>query len=418
MEQTSVDQNATVATKAGLPSHEALLKDLGALRDHGVHGLRERTLPVLDQVVALTGTEGNRSSAIEAVLRAGIERLGGGPWSDAAAALLGLAQGMRGLGITERRAEAAAALSKAPLTFKRTREQPLLEDLADKLLEVSAAGEMREVHAQMSRRAPAESRLAVQWVERFEAYNRIWTPVYALGADLTAYRATLLEVNRPYDRAPGSDGPDDPGYTQEGQAEGYARFALFRFAQYLWELRQFMTRYGGMWLFSDGETETAVSDAVYRIAWHVTPFNERDESWLRSAMQDSRGQELHNFMQQLASTIGRATWEEWLEWVQTCQCRWEASDREPDNSGDKNSPSETSDDPPYFPSAQTEDGIDHGCQVHQVVEACAIYLDLIDRNWRQIADWYHLDDPVRGRIEPERLYVEWQASRSRILRHT
>jgi hypothetical protein len=359
-------------------------------------------LPALEQLVEVLGQEGTRTSAIEAALRRGIEQLGGGPWSDAASALLGLTQGLRGLGITQRRERAALALDIAPLTFQRTREKPLLEDLAEKLLELSAVGEMREAHEQMSRRLPAESRLAVQWVERFEAYNRIWTPVYALGADLTAYRSTLLEEDRPYDRVPGTDGPDDPGYSQESQAEGYARFALFRFAQYLWEVRQFMTRYGGMWLFSDGETETAVSDAVYRIAWHVTPFNERDESWLRTAMQDSRGQELHHFMQQLSNTTtGGARHEEWLEWVRSCQCRWDTASvtegEDADAGGDG-----------HFPTSRTDARIDPDCQMHCVVDACADYCDLVDRNWRQIADWYHLEETPRRGVRPEELYQEWR----------
>jgi hypothetical protein len=292
---------------------------------------------------------------------------------------------------------AAEALDLEPRTFQRTRRKSLIEDLAEALLGIAGDGELRQAHERMSRREPAESRLAVQWVERFEAYNRLWTPAYALGADLTAYRSTLLEVDRPYDRAPGTNGPDDVGDTQEHQAEGYARFALFRFAEYLWELRQFMMRHGGMWLFSSADVETRVTDAVYRIHWHVTPFNERDESWLRAAMQDARGQEMHTFLILLMSTTaGRETHDEWQEWVSTCACVF----AEPHGT-------ETGDS--YFPTRRTDEGISDTCQVHRVIEACGEYCDLVDQDWGRIADWYHLGEIRRRGVSPEGLYQEWRS---------
>jgi hypothetical protein len=383
-----------VSTKIRPPAATEIVNDLGEVRSAGFPAAARLELPALRRIVALVDHEPS-TSAVETLLRNAIDRLGGGPWADAAAALLGLARGTRGLPVTDRRDLAAEALGVAPLTFQRTREKALLPDLAEQLLAIAAAGELRAAHEQMSRRLPAESRLAVQWVKRFEAYNRIWTPVYALGADLTAYRSTLLETDWPYDRAPPTQGPVDAGETQEGQAAGYARFALYRFAQYLWELRQFMTRYGGMWLFSNGATETKVSDAVYRIGWHVTSFNERDESWLRAAMQDSRGQELHTFMQLLGRTdIGRATHDEWQQWVTTCQCTWQ----EPEDGASDG----------YFPTTRTDVGIAADCQVHRVIEACSDYCNLIDQDWRQIADWYHLGEQPKRGVSPEALYDEWR----------
>jgi len=54
-------------------------------------------------------------------------------------------------------------------------------------------------------------------------YFGIWTPVYALGADLTAYRQTLLDPDRSWDE-PRTEGT--PGYTQEDQAGGYGAFGI------------------------------------------------------------------------------------------------------------------------------------------------------------------------------------------------
>jgi hypothetical protein len=240
----------------------------------------------------------------------------------------------------------------------------------------------------------------VAWVERFEAYYRIWTPIIALGGDLTAYRSTLIEADRPYDREPGTEGPDDPGYTQEVQADGYARQALYQYACFEWELKQFIQRYGGLWLFSDAATETAVSSAIYRIGWHVTPFNERDQSWLRSTIADSRGGELHHFLDLLDRTsIGQATNLEWQQWVGTCRCQWELGSVPVE--GDRLE---------YFPTSAHHDGIEPACQMHQVIAACGSYCDLIDQDWHRIADWYHLGDAPRRGVSPEGLYGEWRRS--------
>ena len=238
----------------------------------------------------------------------------------------------------------------------------------------------------------------VQWMERFEAYYRIWTPVYALGTDLTAFRSTLLEEDRPYDNAE-ELGPGGEPYTQEDQADGYAQYALYWYAEFEWELRQFMTRHGGMWLFSDGTTETAVADAVYRISWHINPFNERDQSFLRGVLQDVRGHEMHGFLQAVARThIGQVACAQWINWLRNCSCKWS----EPVSRNQE-----------HFPTSRHEARIAPECQVHCVIEACGDYCDLIDQEWRKIADWYHLDEPIRRGRSPEELYAEWQSSHVR-----
>ena len=66
------------------------------------------------------------------------------------------------------------------------------------------------------------------------------------------------------------------GYSQEYQAEGYIRFALYRFASFLAEMHRFQVKRGGFWMLSDADTETKASDAIYRIGW-FTPNNERDD---------------------------------------------------------------------------------------------------------------------------------------------
>ena len=90
---------------------------------------------------------------------------------------------------------------------------------------------------------PVSSAMPAVWLERFAAYYRMWSSINGLGADLTAYRATMIEAVKHYDRLIGTDGPDDPGYSQDEQAEGYATFALYHYAHFAWLLRQFVTLY-------------------------------------------------------------------------------------------------------------------------------------------------------------------------------
>jgi hypothetical protein len=189
--------------------------------------------------------------------------------------------------------------------------------------------------------------------------------VSGVANDLTAYRTTLLESDRPWDRRFGSTGLTDMGYSQDEQAEGYGLFALYHYARFEWELRQFVTRFGGQWLLSDADAEEAVADAVHRISMH-SPYNERDQSLLRMLVADAPGQELHAFIAGLfSSELGRATHREWQEWVDGCNCA------------------------DAFAGAPT-------CSVHEVVRACTEYMRRIDGDWQTLADWYRLPSEERS----------------------
>lgn len=107
-------------------------------------------------------------------------------------------------------------------------------------------------------------------------------------------------------------------------------------------------------------------------------------------IQDTPNQELHGFIERLAATeIGQATHREWQEWVATCECVWT-----PDTLSDEEN----------FPTRRHHEGIREHCHIHGVIEACGDYLDLIDQDWRKIADWYHIDESVRRGVNPEVLY--------------
>jgi hypothetical protein len=212
----------------------------------------------------------------------------------------------------------------------------------------------------------------VQWVERFEAYYRIWTPVYALGANLAAAIATRRE--EPADHPPWDPDSSEP-YDPEDQADGYGRYALYAYAQFRLELKRFMTRHGGLWLLSDVDVEQQVADAVYRIGWH-NPLNEDDDSWLRRFLADSRHEEPQHFAQMLkATSIGSQTLLEWQQYVASCDC------------------------------ADVEQG-QEGCQVHATIQACHDYCDLIDADWLKIADWYRPGSMPRRGVTGAMLYEQ------------
>ncbi len=382
------------------PTHAALVRDLATLRQAGITKLRGLRLDGLSTAARLVdetdaGTEYVPQS-IEDLLRRAVDRMDGGRYADAAELIFGLATGSRGASPTELRRDAAERMSVAVETFRKDHEKTTLSELAEAILGVCREQTLREARLLMEKRSPADSRLAVQWVERFEDYYRIWTPVYALAADLTAYRSTLNDPERPWD-LPGEPGrlvaplsTEREGYTQEYQAEGYVRFAIFRYATFLQEMHRFQLKRGGMWLLSDAELEQRVADCIYQVGWH-TPNNERDDSWMRVTMSSTRG-ELHLFNDQLMrTTIGEATHAEWQEWATACQCSWDR-ERSPD---DRQS---------YFAHSGTDSTVDPGCSMHQVIKACSEYVEAIDADWMRIADWYQIEQrPGRG-VTGEGLY--------------
>lgn len=375
-----------------LPVLQELVDELRQVREKGLLQLGELQLRALVTTAKLVVGEevSNDRARAEPLLRRAIGRLGGGRYGEAASLLFGLGEGTRDLTAGVRRTLAAERLGVSVTTFRKKRETPLLEDIATQVLTLCSEQHARDAHNRRERTSPVESTMAVKWLERFEAYYRIWTPVWSLGADLTAYRYTLFEPGRPYDRRFGTRGADDEGYSQEEQAEGYARDALYHYARFEWELKQFITRNGGLWLASDAETEQALADAVYRV-WFHTPWNERDQSFLRTVIAETPDQELHGFIERLAvNDIGRITHQEWQDWVATCECTSDA----------------TVDVDEYFPTSANHDGISNECELHQVVAACGDYCTLVDADWRKVADWYHLDAEIGKGVRTEDLYRE------------
>lgn len=358
-----------------VPSYEALLEDIQTVREKGLGRLRHYRVPALQaasQVCDLATSDQQQPAAIEKLLRLAVESLGGGREGDAAEYSLGLAQGTKLWSSGERRKAAAKVYELSVDRYRKAYEPQLFEQLAEAVLAACHDKELRQARLQMEHRHPADSRLAVQWVERFEAYYRIWTPAYALAANLEA--AIKTRRDEPAEHLPWDPDSAEP-YDPLDQADGYGRYALYAYAQFQLEVKKFMTRHGGLWLLSDVDVEQQVADAVYRIGWH-NPMNEDDDSWLRRFLADSRHEEPQHFAQMLKATnIGSVTLLEWQEYVASCQC------------------------------ADLERG-DAGCQVHATIRACRDYCDLIDADWLKIADWYRPGSTPRRGVTGAMLYDE------------
>lgn len=336
------------------------------MREKNLGAVRRLHLPALHQAAASAGLTVTREhpdpAAIEDLIRRAVDRFDGGPYQEAAQYTFGLIGGTKFEVATERRRRAASTCNVSTETFRKNHEKVVIEQTAEGVLALAHEAAMRRANVEMQRRHPADSRLAVAWVERFEAYYRIWTPIYALAADLQA----ALEH---YEAEPAAHLPWDPEsnqpYDPVKEAQGYARSALFRYACYLLEVKRFLSRHGGLWLFADAQKESDIRDAIYRIGWH-NPINEENDSWLRRALATSQLEEAEPFYVRLnSSNQGSAIHAIWQRFV--------LDGHEAELAGGAG-----------------------GSQVKAAIVACNDYLTWVDEEWMRIADWYGSSQPISG----------------------
>ena len=360
------------------PDYETLVEELQTVRRKGIVELRRLHLPELARAVAASGAgrDGRPISApdIERLVRAAVDDMGGGRWGRVAAIMFGLAEGTRGDAPSLLRREAAEEF-KPGGSFSNWRnnwERRVIGQIAEVIVSLCREYDMRLAQIESERRPPVATRLAVAWLERFEAYHRIWTPTYGLGADLVAYRSTLLEEDRPWDIDPSPDFPD--GYTQELQATGYASYALFHFASHLAAVESFKTRFGGLWLLSGKQAEAEVMDAIAGIRL-ASPFSEQDDTHLRRIYGEVSF-DLNQFRERESTdNILDDLHREWQAFVASCACT-------PESVVERG----------HFATAQTDAGISEICQLHEIVSSANAFCVIIDDDWDRIADWYHIGD--------------------------
>jgi len=253
--------------------------------------------------------------------------------------VLALAPGTRGSLLKRRRAIAAAQLPVNAEHFRKELEPPLIQAVADEIYAIDSAWRLRQSHRNAGERRPVDTRIGVNWLERHQAYRRIWTPIAALRDDLIV----LLELLRSE-----ADWPDVADRVMN---------QLWRYTQFLRELDRFVDGMGGLWILADVESEVAAADAIRRIGWHV-PFGEADSSWLRLALTETPGEELDPFIDQVVGVQrGKEMMAVWLDWAKACGCDLDAPDPE-------------------------------RCEVHRWKGACDEFIRLIDEDWYRIADYY------------------------------
>ncbi len=364
-----------MADASRAPSFDAVLTDLETVRAGGVGRARSMALPALSAVARLgdfsTGGDSD-VTGIVVMLKEAVDTLGGGSLQEAGEYALGLYPGTALWKNVDRRRSAAEAFGVVPDTFRKNHEKELLGQIAEAVLRIHESARMRRVNIDLQERVhPADSRLAVQWVERFEAYNRIWTPAWALAADLEAAIDTYRE-------GPSEHPPWDPQsttpYDYLHQAQRYGRDALYRLTCFWLEVKRFMGLHGGMWLFSAKEIEDDVSDAIYRIGWHNS-LPAEDESFLRRQLADARHQEIDTFWRLIEAFPQTAAIERKWQQIILDAVKCETDEEKA------------------------------GSQAWLTIRACNDYCTLVDDDWLRIADWYRpAVTPAREPLRPTALY--------------
>jgi hypothetical protein len=241
--------------------------------------------------------------------------------------------------LTGRRTDVSRELSLDLKTVIR-REDRLMVTLAHQVVERATVSQLRDSRTKLERRDDGAESLAVDWLDRFRHYYRMWSDLQGLANDFKAY---LYRRDRD---------PNDP------EIESYPRSSLWYFALFLVHLDRFTEEEGGLWLLSDADAEVALADAINRITWHP-PAGDPDHSWLRTAIRATPGAELIGFLHVVDTTgVGPELLGRWERWLAACSCDLDEPDPE--------------------------------CQVHEVVRLAERYCETIDREWYRIADWYRL----------------------------
>jgi hypothetical protein len=324
-------------------------------------GVTAKALAVCPAVLALSVVHGKSASdhphdlaaAAHGLLRE-VVVFADGERNGPAATLLGLATGTRGTLLKHRRQLVADQLFISVAHLRTSeREIALIEGVAEELYALDSAYRLRHKHRTQREREPPRSRLGVDWLDRHQAYRRVWTPVEAMRRDVVVLLGLLQDES------------------QHSSIVERLILITWRYAQFITELERFVIDYGGLWLLADVESEVAAAQAVQRLTFLV-PLGEADDSWLRLSLLDSESGELEPFADRIErEDAGQEVLGAWLEWAKVFAC--------------------TTGCDPSVP----------GCRVHQWLEAADELSELLDADWLAVADWYRLTEPQSSRASQE-----------------
>nr|WP_255953743.1 hypothetical protein [Streptomyces sp. ODS25] len=153
-----------------MPDYTALLEELRKVRRAGLVRLRQLELPALTSVGTACRT-GHAAAprgigwGIEQALRTAVARLGGGTLQEAAEFALGLAQGTRDWPASDRRRRAAQVYGVSPERFRKHHEPMVLGQIADQLVQLTAAeatGHAPLIASSPARLAPSHRHLRMR----------------------------------------------------------------------------------------------------------------------------------------------------------------------------------------------------------------------------------------------------------------
>jgi O-acetyl-ADP-ribose deacetylase (regulator of RNase III) len=154
-----------VPAHPGVPALEEIVADLRVLRERGLVRLRHTDLAALSQAAARTSVGAAASGgpgAIEALVRAAVENLGGGYLGAAATATFGLARGARDMPAPDRRRRAALVYGVSVERFRKHHERIVLEQVAEEILKwciaSAAPGRPDTVYADLGRQIVLDGR--------------------------------------------------------------------------------------------------------------------------------------------------------------------------------------------------------------------------------------------------------------------
>ena len=150
-----------------VPALDQILAELRMLRERGLVRLRHADLTGLGRVAAHTGLAsavGSGPGAVEALIRAAVENLGGGSLGDAASATFGLGRGERDMAAQDRRRRAALSYGVSVERFRKHHERIVLEQVAEEILKLwmtaGTANRSRVMQAELDRQISLTGQIA------------------------------------------------------------------------------------------------------------------------------------------------------------------------------------------------------------------------------------------------------------------
>jgi O-acetyl-ADP-ribose deacetylase (regulator of RNase III) len=131
-----------VPAQLDIPTLEEIVGDLRVLRERGLIRVRHSDLGKLrhaaSRTAILAAADGG-PGAVEALLRAAVDNLGGGSLGDAASHTFGLARGARDQAAQDRRRWAAQVYGVSVERFRKHHERVVLEQVAEEILKLCQA---------------------------------------------------------------------------------------------------------------------------------------------------------------------------------------------------------------------------------------------------------------------------------------